>query len=297
MNYKKEEFQSLITNWLLDDTFSEKQNDLTIVDEYDEENQEEYFDIELFEHLETSIERLRYFVLYRLKNVKDLNTIMTKIIIDLQTAIDHDAYVLIKTLLKLFQYDAEFIPSYKKINEILYESLQNDELTNDARQLIVLYFNSQGLMYSQEEIDNLIIFSIQNDNECRTSIWKLLIRFIMVNSYSLALENIMNMIDLFPELKTLDKYYVTHIMLAMFISDNEENNINIKTIFMKSEESMKDILFICAEGENITIISAILYYIKNLENFDKFEDLIIYCREKKINENLKILIVQDYLGC
>lgn len=77
MNYKKEEFQSLITNWLLDDTFSEKQNDLTIVDEYDEENQEEYFDIELFEHLETSIERLRYFVLYRLKNVKDWNTIMT----------------------------------------------------------------------------------------------------------------------------------------------------------------------------------------------------------------------------
>ena len=69
--------------------------------------------------------------------------------------------MLIKTLLKLFQYDAEFIPSYKKINEILYESLQNDELTNDARQLIVLYFNSQGLMYSQEEIDNLIIFSIQ----------------------------------------------------------------------------------------------------------------------------------------
>lgn len=288
MDYKEEKLQSLISGFLLDNTFLTEQNDFTF-DESDEENQEEYFDIDLFLNLETSIERLRYFVLYKLKNIKDLNDIMTKIIIDLKIAIDNDEYVLIKTLIVLFSYKANFIPSFTKIYQILYNSLKNEDLTNDARELIILYYKSYDRIYSQEEIDNLIIFLINNDNKCRTSIFKLLIRLIILNSYCFALEFIINIIDLFPDLNILDKYYVTHIILAMLISINDENHMIVKNIFTNFENQMKDILFICAEGENITAISAILFYIRDYENYDKYEDLMILCKERKEKENLRII--------
>ena len=70
----------------------------------------------------------------------------------------------------------------------------------------------------------------------------------------------------------MDKYLFIHIILAMLLSNIEKNKENIQRFFREKEEQIKEILIICSEGKNISIITTILYLIKDIDNYNYFND-------------------------
>lgn len=282
----KNDFLPLIINQLID--YSSFSFDTKIQDE-----NTEYFDFEIYKCLKSPQERLRYFILYDLEKKESLQNLTTNIITDLDSIFNKDTNLLLKTLLKLFYYKVFFIPLNENIKEILYNCLQNDEYTYDARNLNILYLCKFGLIYPEEHLNRLIEYSIKNDNKCRTSIWSFEIRLILFYDILFPYEYIKEIIENFWNFKLLDKYISTRIILSMILSKNEQNKLIIQKIFIEKAEEIKEILSICSEGENISTIATILYLIKDYSNFEYFRDIVDICIEKKHTQNLQIDIPQE----
>ena len=253
----------------------------------------EYFDFEIYNCLKSPHERLRYFILYDLQQNESLNLLKTNIISDLNSIIENDTHLLLKTLLRLFYYKVFFIPLNEIIKDILYNSLQNEEFTYEARNLNILYLCKFGLFYSEEHLDRLMEFSIENDNKCRSNIWSFEIRLILFYDILLQYNYINEIIENFWDYNLLDKYIATRIILSMILSGNEQNKLIIQRIFIEKPAEIKELLSICAEGENISIIAAIIYLIKDYPNYKYFEDIVDLCIEKKQKQNLHIDITQE----
>ena len=253
----------------------------------------EYFDFDQFSLLETSVERLRYFVLYKLKNRSDLELIMTKLIIDMKVSMKNDIYVVLKVLQTLFLYQATFIPLDANINSIIFNSMFDINLSYDAKILIELYYEKLELRYSNDDILTLIEYSIYNNDKCRTNIWKLELQLILLYNYCLPSEFIKKIINLYGDLNMANKHLLTQLIFSMLISENEENKNNIKEIFYEDEELIRDILIDCSDGENITVITTILYCIRFYNNYDYFSDIIDLCILKKDEDDLNVYIIQE----
>lgn len=285
--YKNSAFQQVINSMLYTD--DEKSDEESF---FSNENDQDYFEIDQFFLLNTSIERLRYFVLYKMKKKEDLQKIMTQILIDINNSLNNDTYVIIKAIQTLFWYQADFIPFCLEINSILYNALFDNDLSYDSKNLIILYYEKFGIIYSNEEILQLMDFSIKNNNNCRANIWKLEFRLILFYDYSLPVVMLSKIIVLYDDLKTVDKFLLTHIIASMLLSDNLENKNNIHTVFIENEKLMKNILMECADGKNITIITLILHLIKSYQNYNYYCDIYSHCITKKESENLNILIIK-----
>ena len=134
-----------------------------------------------------------------------------------------DTYWLFKSLLKLFKYENSIIPVDNHIFSILYESIQNDDYSMDASELISLYYKKSGPIYSISSLFHLVDFSIETE-KTRTSIWFLLIKLIFIYKYVLPSNYLNEMFKIFDQLKTIDKYLFTQIILVMLASKNHENN-------------------------------------------------------------------------
>lgn len=79
----------------------------------------------------------------------------------------------------------------------------------------------------------------------------------------------------------------------MILSRNEQNKFIIQKILIEKAEEIKEILSICSEGENISIIATILYLLKDYSNFEYFRDINDICIEKKQTQNLQLDIPQE----
>ena len=104
------------------------------------------------------------------------------------------------------------------------------------------------------------------------------------------------MIFLFENLRTADKYLITQIILAMILSKNENNHKTINIIFIEHSKLIKEILFCCAEGENVFTITAILHSIEKYSNFDFDKELIyeyvlLHFQQHPCNSSFHPLIV------
>lgn len=277
-DYKESSFERLKDLLIRKSDFCQFKSDNDINEEND---CIDYFDMEMYNALKTPIERMRYFVLYDLKKVEELYEVIGQILDDINSSLNDDYYVLLKTLLKLFQYDSDSIPSSLQIYEILKKTILEEELTNDSKKLIIFYYSNFGLLYSLEDLIELIEFSLQIDDKRRTSIWSLELRMILIYNYTLPKKLFSKMIFLFENLRTVDKYLITQIILAMILSKNENNHKTINIIFIEHSKLIKEILFCCAEGENVFTITAILHSIEKYSNFDFDKELIDFCNEVK----------------
>lgn len=189
----------------------------------------------MYNSLGTPSERLRYFVLYEMEQKEDLLKINDKIMNDLKTICATDTYLLFKSLLKLFKYENSIIPVENHIFSILYESIQNDDYSMDASELISLYYKKSGPIYSISSLFHLVDFSIETE-KTRTSIWFLLIKLIFIYKYVLPSNYLNEMFKIFDQLKTIDKYLFTQIILVMLASKNHENNLIIKDFFFTKQQ-------------------------------------------------------------
>ncbi len=115
-DYKESSFERLKDLLIRQSDFCQFKSDNDINEEND---CIDYFDMEMYNALKTPIERMRYFVLYDLKKVEELYEVIGQILDDINSSLNDDYYVLLKTLLKLFQYDSDSIPSSLQIYEIL----------------------------------------------------------------------------------------------------------------------------------------------------------------------------------
>lgn len=292
----KKNYRSVMIKWLLKNNQSEYNlNDDQNIENDENESQNDmiFFDFDIFFNLKAPIERLRYFVLYKVQRENDLHLILKQIIKDIEDSLNSDNYVILKTLLTLFSYNTDTIPSDMKIFQILFDSIQDYELSEDSAKLIILYYDKLGPIFSTQNINNLIEFSLNGDNKCRTFIWKLLVRLILIYSYNLSIDYFSCMVKLFDDLKSNDKFILSHIILAMILSDNEENNQIVKKVFNNYEEILKYILINCANGENITVITTILQLIEEYDNFKYFSDIIEYCIDLRVSEDIDVYILQD----
>lgn len=260
------------------------------IEEQNDDDSIDYFNLNLFKNLQTPLERMRYFVLYSLESEEVLNDVKEILLDDIMSTLNEDQYVLLKTLLKLVQYDADLVPANFQIYEILKESMINEDLTMDATNLILFYYSQYGMIYSIDDILSLIKYSLEKDDKCRTSIWSLFLRLILLYNYILPRNILAEMIKSFPDYKTIDKYLISQIILAMVLSKNDENKETINYLFVELAGEIKDILFCCAEHENIFTILAIIHSIEKYPIFDFFEELIDYCNEKIKEENINVQI-------
>lgn len=292
INYKKT-INPFTYNQLIE--YSNLSNEIKNENESDNDQYDiiEYFDLMLYSCLKSPSERLRYVVLYDFENKEEINNIRTKIIIDLEIIFSKDTYLFLKTLQKLLIYNVDFIPSNTEIHKCLYRLLQNQELTFEVKSIIISYFKKFGVLYSDFEINNLIQISFTQDNDCKTSIWSLILRLILFHGFVFQYKFLITINNLFWELKVLDKYLFIHIILAMLLSNIEKNKENIQRFFREKEEQIKEILIICSEGKNISIITTILYLIKDIDNYNYFKDILDQCIEKKQEQNLKVFILQE----
>ena len=206
---------------------------------------------------------------------------MEQINIDIEQSLNKDTYASLKALLKLFQYRAVQIPSNFRIFKVLKDSILDEELSADSKKLILLYYQKYRDLYSLEELLRLFEYSLKEDNKCRTNIWMLEMRMVLLYNYTLPLDYFIEMINLFWDLKTIDKYLVSHIILAMLSSSNEENKKTIKKFLRENAQLFKEILITCSEGENISIISLIVCLIEKYSSFDFLPDIIDYCKQRK----------------
>lgn len=123
IDYKQQEIQRII------DILIQKSNmDLVMEPEFVDDDSEiiDDFDFDLYKILQTPIERMRYFVLYDLKDKNDINIIIEQLFNDINSCLHCDHYLLLKTLLKLFQYDVDQIPSNFEIYSILKDSILDE---------------------------------------------------------------------------------------------------------------------------------------------------------------------------
>lgn len=252
----------------------------------------EFFNNDLYHTFQTPQERLRYFVLYELQDKKNINNLREVLLNDLNEVMIIDYYVVIKTLQMLFKYEAQFIPLDIKIFSILLECFKIEKVSFEAEQLTKMYFGKFGPIFSYSSILELIDFSIHNEN-CRTIIWSFLLKIIVAYNYSLPLKYLSKIILLFGDLKANDKFLIPQIILGMLLSRKNENQDVIKKLFTQNSEIIKSILVNCAEGENISIISTILYLIKFYDNYDYFKEIIDICEENKEKQALEVYIFND----
>lgn len=222
---------------------------------------------------------------------EDLLKINDKIMNDLKTICATDTYLLFKSLLKLIKYENSIIPVDNHIFLFFYESIQNDDYSMDASELISLYYKKSGPIYSISSLFHLVDFSIETE-KIRTRIWFLLIKLIFIYKYVLPSNYLNEMFKIFDQLKTIDKYLFTQIILVMLASNNHENHKIIKDFFLQNNKFLKEVLYICAEGENVTTITTILNLIQSFPNFNYFYDLIDYCKCKSESQNINLLIYQ-----
>lgn len=283
----KNDITTLVFNQLIEESSFSSGNEELNADDV------EYFDLDIYNCLKTPQERIRYFILYNIANKEILCNIITNIINDLEMIFINDVDLFLKTLLKLFGYNNYFIPVNDKIPKILYKSLQNEDFTNDSLKVNLLYICKYGLIYSEEELFHLYEFSIKNDSICRSNIFHLILYLLLFHNIIIPFEYINELIDKFWDLKTIEKYLFTRIILSMILSKSEINKLTIQKFFSERAKEVKEILMICSDGENIPIIATIVFMIQNYDNYEYFLDIVQLCIEKKKNQNLQVHIPQE----
>lgn len=86
-------------------------------------------------------------------------------------------------MLRLVQYDADWVPANFQIYEIVKESKINEDITMDAINFILFYYSKYGMIYSIDDI----LSSLEKEDKCRTSIWSLFLGLILLYNYKLPL--------------------------------------------------------------------------------------------------------------
>ena len=271
ISYKKTKDKLVITKFL--DKINDN-NSQIVNDKQENEIEDIHFEIQSYFQLLSPQERIRYFVIYEIDNICNLNLIRIQLLKDIDEILVNDIFIVFKAIEKLFYYKTDFIPNNNIILTTILNSVIDFKFSEISAKLIVLYYGKYENCFSKSDILKLLVFSILNEKEIRPIIWQLITNLVFLNNFTIPYQNIIEMLDIYDNLNYNCKNILTNLIFALQSCHNIENNKTIKSIFFQKESLMKHILICGINGENKITIQMIFQLISKYENFDFYKDII-----------------------
>ncbi|KAK8887223.1 hypothetical protein M9Y10_038261 [Tritrichomonas musculus] len=258
---------------LIDDNMYSSDN--FFIEEEDEENfdNESLFDLDTFLKINTSIERLRYFILYIVEDIGKIDLFIENINNDIMSILEKDIDTAFKAIQVLIDYGYKNIIFNDSILKILKWSIKDNNFCSVSFKLIIFYLEKNGMIFQKNDIIEMLTFSLTNDNNTRKIIWKLISYTILHHHFSIPQNILYRIIYMYWDLSTKDKSMVPIIMLAIFASHNSQDFNSLKNIIIADSEYIGEILLDCCSKKNYDTIIAILHFIKKINNYDFIQDI------------------------